>query len=176
MNKTAIFNALKAAHTGLWDTALAFHSQQMPDGKWSVEQHVRHINKTMGGMARFLQTDKGLLEQKFGVSAKPSRTPEEIDRVFAGFFENGAQSPANFIPEETRDLSLESEISSGKQMMEKTSEGLNTWSEEQLDHQLCPHPLLGNFTVREMLYFSILHAQHHAALITKLLQGRTSQV
>ena len=175
MNNTEILNALKAAHTGLWDTALALRSQKMPEGKWSVEQHVQHINKTMGGMARFLQTDKNVLEQKFGLTQNSSRTPEEIDRLFAPFFENQPKSPANFVPEETEAISLENEISAGQQMIAKAGDGLNSWTEEQLDSQQCPHPLLGNLTLREMLYFSILHAQHHASLITRLLKANLRQ-
>ena len=32
---------------------------------------------------------------------------------------------------------------------------------KQLDHYLLPHPLLGKITLREMLFFSAYHIQHH---------------
>jgi len=32
---------------------------------------------------------------------------------------------------------------------------------------LLPHPLLGKVTVREMLYFTIHHVQHHHALVER---------
>ena len=46
---------------------------------------------------------------------------------------------------------------------------IESWSrEKQLDHFLLPHPLLGKITLREMLFFSAYHIQHH----TKLLEDR----
>ena len=33
--------------------------------------------------------------------------------------------------------------------------------EEDLDNYILPHPLIGKTTIREMLYFTIYHVQHH---------------
>ena len=41
------------------------------------------------------------------------------------------------------------------------------WSDADLDSVLLPHPLLGKVTVREMLYFTIHHVQHHHALVER---------
>ena len=45
---------------------------------------------------------------------------------------------------------------------------LSSWSESKLDTYLLPHPLLGKLTLREMLFFSVYHIEHHL----KLLEGR----
>ncbi len=42
---------------------------------------------------------------------------------------------------------------------------LNNWDEQNIDKYLLPHPLLGKITMREMLYFTDLHIQHHNKLI-----------
>ena len=45
------------------------------------------------------------------------------------------------------------------------------WSEEDLSSYVIPHPILGKFSVREMLYFTIFHTTHHyKALINKYEQ------
>ena len=36
-----------------------------------------------------------------------------------------------------------------------------------LDAVLLPHPLLGKLTVREMLFFTVYHVQHHRALVER---------
>jgi hypothetical protein len=38
---------------------------------------------------------------------------------------------------------------------------MHTWSEDDLDNHRLPHPLLGKLTVREMLFFTLYHIQHH---------------
>ncbi|MCB9182399.1 MAG: DinB family protein [Flavobacteriales bacterium] len=41
------------------------------------------------------------------------------------------------------------------------------WSESDLERYLLPHPLLGKLTLREMLYFTLYHVQHHQALVQR---------
>ena len=38
---------------------------------------------------------------------------------------------------------------------------IDKYNEKQLDYYILPHPLLGKLTVREMLYFTIYHVEHH---------------
>ena len=38
------------------------------------------------------------------------------------------------------------------------------WQENEMDLYQLPHPLLGNLTVREILYFTIYHNLRHASL------------
>ena len=35
------------------------------------------------------------------------------------------------------------------------------WSQPELDHYAMPHPVLGLLSVREMLFFTVYHNQHH---------------
>jgi hypothetical protein len=39
------------------------------------------------------------------------------------------------------------------------------WKDDQLDHYIAPHPLLGKLTLRELCYFTIYHAGHHLNII-----------
>ncbi len=41
---------------------------------------------------------------------------------------------------------------------------LGMWTEQELDEYQLPHPLIGNLTVREMLFFTIYHSLRHASL------------
>jgi len=43
---------------------------------------------------------------------------------------------------------------------------IDRFSETQLDQLILPHPLLGKLTLREMLYFTIYHVQHHQKQLT----------
>ena len=35
------------------------------------------------------------------------------------------------------------------------------FSEDEIDTYILPHPLLGKLTIREMIYFTIYHVEHH---------------
>jgi len=46
---------------------------------------------------------------------------------------------------------------------------LRNWQDENLDEYLLPHPLLGKLTIREMLFFTLYHDQHHVNNVRQLL-------
>ena len=48
---------------------------------------------------------------------------------------------------------------------------LERMDEKQLDAYLLPHPLLGKLTLREMLYFTIYHVEHHGRLVAAQQAG-----
>ncbi len=41
------------------------------------------------------------------------------------------------------------------------AQGIERWSDAQLDRRCLPHPLLGKLSVREMLFFTLYHNLHH---------------
>jgi len=44
---------------------------------------------------------------------------------------------------------------------------IKNYNEANLDKYIIPHPLLGKLTLREMLFFTIHHNEHHLDLIKK---------
>ncbi|HRH60621.1 MAG TPA: DinB family protein, partial [Chitinophagaceae bacterium] len=49
---------------------------------------------------------------------------------------------------------------------------VNNKPEDELDVYILPHPLLGKLTLREMLYFTIYHAEHHLKNVEELIEKR----
>ena len=45
------------------------------------------------------------------------------------------------------------------------------WPDAKLDRCQLPHPLLGPLTVREMLFFTVYHNQHHVAVVRRRVAG-----
>src|SRR5262249_54105942 len=41
------------------------------------------------------------------------------------------------------------------------------WNEDAMDRHALRHPLLGEMTVREMLFFFVVHERHHLRLVQK---------
>lgn len=46
-------------------------------------------------------------------------------------------------------------------MLDQLIKSIQKYSEQELDQTILPHPLLGKITLREMLYFTIYHVEHH---------------
>lgn len=130
------------------------------DGKWSVLEEFSHMILSI----KLLVTGLGLPKITFiafGKPNRPSRSFEEVVKRYHEKLEEGGVAPKQFLPKEV----LES-----KEDLLKNWEGLSQqylkaidshWKEENLDKHLAPHPLLGKLTIREMLFFTILHSNHH---------------
>ena len=62
-------------------------------------------------------------------------------------------------------------IDEGRTLLAAMVEALARWSESDLDAFLCPHPAMGPLTVRVMVMFTALHADHHRKGIEKLVEA-----
>jgi hypothetical protein len=56
-------------------------------------------------------------------------------------------------------------ISKYHRLKEKLIRKVLSYREGKLDHYILPHPLLGKLTLREMLFFTIYHNEHHLNLL-----------
>ena len=52
-------------------------------------------------------------------------------------------------------------ISDLNKLIKTLNEKIERLSEQDLDKYMLPHPLIGKISIREMLYFTIYHVQHH---------------
>lgn len=162
---------LKTAHQLLWDECASLPGalqNKSENGKWSAVQHVQHITKGSAAFYKYLKTDKSILKNTFGTTSEPSRTYEEIINFYKKRLSEGIVSTAMYNPEENQSISLQTEIEKGNHIVNGTIEHLANWSDEELDSIVCPHPTIGKLTSREMLYFTIYHAEHHANSLRKL--------
>ena len=53
--------------------------------------------------------------------------------------------------------------------VEALTRALEAWDDVDLDRCRLPHPLLGKLTVREMMFFTLYHYEHHRAIIARRL-------
>jgi hypothetical protein len=168
MNKSELITELNTAHLAFWDTAI-----QLPEptisikGKWSVTQNVEHINTTLARVNNYLSLPKATIESNFGLSNRESINKEVFIEKYLQALANGVKATAPFIPELNPKANIDELVEQGKNNLEFFISNLQNWSEEELEKYSCPHPALGKITAREMLYFTIFHAQHHHNTIKK---------
>lgn len=175
MTKKEIISALKRSYQdfGVFLTSLSPDEYEYaPEGKWSAGQQAIHLIKSTRPVAKGLGFPKFLIKYKFGKANRESRTFEQlVERYKQKLVANTGPAPRAYVPQRTTHSEIQKLLKTQEQVIEKLVKQLNKWTEEQLDEFIFPHPLLGKVTIREMLYFTIYHPDHHHNIIKLYLKG-----
>ena len=129
-------------------------------GKWSTSQQLEHIIKSIGPVRLAFFLPASILKMVFGTSNRPSRSYEGLVEKYLGKLSAGGKAPPRFIPS-GQTTEVRANATKLRHLTESLADNVDSFSEKQLDFLLLPHPLLGKLTLREMLYFTIYHVQHH---------------
>ncbi len=143
-----------------------------PEGKWNAGQQAEHLIKSTRPLIQALGYPKFLIGFKFGKANRPSKTyPELVDRYKDKLTTMDGDPPGSYVPKAIKFSEYAKLAKTQTEIINKIEDKLVKWSEEELDEYIFPHPLLGKVTVREMLYFTIYHAEHHQNLVKLYLKG-----
>lgn len=131
-----------------------------PEGKWSNGQQVIHLIRSIKPIAVLLQGDITQIEA-FG---KLKRTPWDYDTLVQNYLNalnSGGKAPKAFEPKVVEPHEKAALVSKFAEIQNAFMQSLDQWDEEKIDQYCIPHPLLGNFSIREMLFFTVYHTLHH---------------
>ena len=132
------------------------------DGKWSVAENLSHLIQSTKPLASVLKKNK-LFLLGFGISMSGSDKFETLRSNYLLKLSQGL-APANgggFISKNIESTSKEKFLENWNLIGSKFPSRIDRWSENSLDRFKLPHPLLGKLTVREMMFFTIFHNEHH---------------
>jgi hypothetical protein len=101
----------------------------------------------------------------FGTANRKSRSYEELVARYHSKLKAGGRASGRFVPPPKTD-SVEKLSANLSKVVQALARRIDRFSETQLDQLILPHPLLGKLTLREMLYFTIYHVQHHQKQLT----------
>jgi hypothetical protein len=104
---------------------------------------------------------KWLVKLVFKKANRPSKSYDKLIEKYLDRLGKGGRASGRFIPgrvEPVRKTVIGNRI---EETVLRLSQSLQKYSEEELDELVLPHPLLGKLTLREMLYFTIYHVEHH---------------
>lgn len=128
--------------------------------KWSAGQQLEHVYLCITPFTKALAS-KEFIEQKFGKVNRPTWSHKEVETFYTNALQNGGKAPERFVPTMV-ELNKKAELTNALNETLKTiSQYWETFTEEELDTLMLPHPLLGNMTIREMFYLMADHATHH---------------
>lgn len=136
--------------------------------KWSPMMQLDHLIRSTRAVNRGLMVPKFLFPF---ITGKIKRNPYsylEVVEKYTNKLADGAKATGGYIPNEKEINDLPKLLSEMKKEQKRMIENLKNWSETDLDKNVMPHPIIGKISVREMLFFTIYHIQHHAKSIQKM--------
>jgi hypothetical protein len=172
MKKEEIIKELKVRHQVFADYILHLPDdeflQQLP-GKWSAGQQLDHIFRAVRPVSMAFGLPGALLRMFFGKSNRPGRSYDELVAKYKGKLAAGGVASGRYIPASVKVADRLNLAKSLNTKVGKLCNEVEKYTEEQLDIMILPHPLLGKLTLREMLYFTMYHVEHHLALTKRNL-------
>lgn len=133
------------------------------EGKWSAAENLEHLRLSFAKSWKGLFIPKFISKMMFGKPDHASAPYEVLEETYKRILKEGAKAGKDYIP------SINREKSKKEDLMERFEQTANRylneiryyWEETNMDKYQFPHPLLGNITARELMYFNIFHCWHH---------------
>ncbi len=178
MDKTTIIEELNRKYSGFVKFVEPMSENDftfsLNGEKWSAGQQADHLCRSLAPLNKGLGAPEFVLKTMFGKSDHPSADYDELVGRYREALVSGGTAPDPFRPNaigfEERDRILD-EL---RRQVEVLCKNIEKFSEDKLDILVLPHPLLGKLTLREMLYFTIHHAEHHHLHVEQNLAQRRS--
>ena len=163
-SRSEITSALTArfAEAGTWFAGRPDASfDYAPPERWTEGQHLDHLILSAKPLNLALRLPRIALRLKFGTAKAPGESMEALAARYEATLAAGGKASGRFVPPA---IALEDKprlLKALRHEGERLVEVAGTWSEQDLDKYVLPHPLLGDLTVRGMLFFTYHHMGHH---------------
>ena len=132
---------------------------------------ISELNKNVTAFNQYISTAYGLpgflLKIMFGKTNRSSKTFDGLVEKYKSKLLAGGKARGRFVPPAVLYDQKNKLMAEYKHLEEKLIKKINRWREEELDYYVLPHPLLGKRTLREMLFFTIYHNEHHLELLRR---------
>ena len=145
-----------------------FSARPNPE-KWSNGENLAHILQSTQPLNQALALPKFQLKMMFGKSNRPSRSYEELVKKYQEKLAEGGKASGKYLPKE---ISIDERAKLADKLsvtVKNIVTKISDFSENDFDEFILPHPLLGKLTLREMMYFTSYHVQHHQETVERNL-------
>ena len=175
MTRTDIIEQLELHHKAFVDYVSNLSDDDFTSAatdKWSAGQQMEHIRRSIRPLAQGLVLPVFILKIVFGKANRPSKEYDALIEKYQSALKKGGRATGAFIPpvvHADQKAALNKAIT---KLVHTLCRQIERCSEADLDQLILPHPLMGKLTLREMMYFTIYHVQHHQALISQGLLAK----
>lgn len=174
MNKQALIQALQKQYKSFASEVEILNEpefMQAAADKWTAGQHLDHLCRSLRPLAIGLRIPKFIPRLLFGKANRPSKTYQDLVDKYLRKIAAGAKASGPYVPKAIPFSQKKRLLNTLQKLVSTLCKAVDTFSEAQLDKIILPHPLLGKVTIREMLYFTAYHAEHHKKLVERNLSS-----
>lgn len=164
MNKEQIQSRLKENHQRFVDVITSLNDSDFvytANGKWTAGQQLDHIYRAVSAVNNALLLPKFVFLMFIGKANRPSKDYDGLVARYKTRLQEGGRARGRFVPGKIAPAEKTKLAARLLRHVDGLCKKIDGYSEEQLDFYILPHPLLGKVTLKEMLYFTIYHAEHH---------------
>lgn len=141
--------------------------ESAPEGKWTPGQQLEHLARSIKPLALALYLPKSVLRFRFGKANRPSKTYEELVAKYKAKIQPGYVPQKQYLPRNVPVSERDKWSKKLSRYVDQVCRHIRTFPEDQLDLMVAPHPAIGILTMREMMYFTMYHAEHHRNLVER---------
>ena len=161
--------AFKRTTTWVENQPIENFNKEITEGKWTIAQHVFHLTKSTKAVSKGMSMPKMVLRTMFGKNNREERTLDQLRNKYKGVLaQTGMKAPPEYSAKVDRQFELKPLIKRFNGELEDMLKALDKFDEAALTKHIMPHPAVGKLTIREFMYFTILHTDHHLELMKRL--------
>lgn len=137
-------------------------NEEIIEGKWTIAGHLYHLIKSTKAVSKGMKMPKLALRTMFGKNNRQERTFEEmLEKYETTISQNNIKAPSDFSAEPGRTFERAELIGRFETELNDFIKALGKWKEDDLGNYIMPHPAIGKCTLREFVYFTTFHTDHH---------------
>jgi len=141
-------------------------SKQKTEGKWSNGQHLDHLRISTRAVNKGFKIPGLILRYKFGTNNRQEKSYEQLVHKYETKLKHaGFKAPKAFQPKTVTENDKERIVQWFGQEITTMKNWVDKMSDKKMSKLILPHPALGKMTLREFVYFTALHTEHHFNLM-----------
>lgn len=130
------------------------------NGKWKPGQQMEHVYLCLVPINQALSS-KEYIRNKFGVIERPLMSYDQVIETYKNGLAAGGKAPGQFLPGEIPVSQKGVLTEKLLNILDAIKQQVSTYSEDELDTLVLPHPFLGKLSIRELFYLMSYHPTHH---------------
>lgn len=131
------------------------------EGKWSPAEILGHLILSTKPITKAMRTPKMMLKAAFGKNNREEKTFSELYDKYLAALAGGQKAPPNFTYNGASEKGKEKLLADFTEQLNQLLSQIDKWEEKDLSEYVLPHPAIGKLTIREMLFFTHFHTEHH---------------
>ncbi len=128
--------------------------------KWNTAQVMDHLERSIRPVNLAMGLPGFVHRILFGKSTRASRSFEEVVTKYHNALEKGGKASGPYIPKGALQNRKQNSAKLRK-LCQHLARRIEKRNPTDWDKSVLPHPLLGKLTLKEMIYFTTYHVDHH---------------